>query len=226
MGLLLIGHPVFQMGKKTSQEAPLCGKTSENHSHLGLVSSILPPRFCAMGLMLEKLRGWCSSLSGHSLSNLLSETQMRSLEIHWGSAWVLSCSVQLLAPPLFVRQQTPRRTFFQQLDRITLHPGVLTSKASDVWVNADTSKLPTAIPIKHWNPLCLAVFWKLPCLLAVDGLICTGAHCVWLNGMVGAWEAGAQLKIKAELELETNTKEVILITDSWPQLNPCLCCCF
>lgn len=29
MGLLLIGHPVFQMGKKTSQEAPLCGKTSK-----------------------------------------------------------------------------------------------------------------------------------------------------------------------------------------------------
>lgn len=225
MGLLLIGHPVFQMGKKTSQEAPLCGKTSENHSHLGLVSSILPHGSVWWGSC------WKSCMAG-VLPFLDIRSAIYSVKHRWG-LWKSTVALReplvvafILAPPLFARQQMPRRTFSQQLDRITLHPGVLTSKASDVWVNADNSKLPTAIPIKHWDPLRLAAFWELPCLLAVDGLLCTGAHCVWLNGMVGAWEAGAQLKIKAELELETNTKEVILITDSWPQLNPCLCCCF
>lgn len=50
MGLLLIGHPVFQMGKKTSQEAPLCGKTSENHSHLGLlIVNSATSSFCPQG---------------------------------------------------------------------------------------------------------------------------------------------------------------------------------
>jgi hypothetical protein len=112
MGLLLIGHPVFQMGKRTSQEAPLCGKTSENHSHLGLVSSILPHGSVRWGLVLEKLHGWCSSPCGHSLNSLLREAHARSLEIHCGFAWVLNSSVHLTASPLFERYQTPRRPFF------------------------------------------------------------------------------------------------------------------
>lgn len=65
MGLLLIGHLVFQMGKKTTQEAPLCGKTSKaaNHSHMGLVSNILLRDIMWLELVTEKLHGSLSSLS-------------------------------------------------------------------------------------------------------------------------------------------------------------------
>lgn len=110
MGLLLIGHPVFQMGKKTSQEAPLCGKTSENHSHLGLVSSILPHGSVRWGLVLEKLHGWCSPSCGQSLNSLLRQTHARSSEIHRGFAWGLNSSVHFTASPPFERYQRLRTT--------------------------------------------------------------------------------------------------------------------
>lgn len=60
MRLLLIGHLVFQMGKKTSQEAPLCGNTSKAwkpFTHMGLlnISSATSAVLCSQGTWMVAL---------------------------------------------------------------------------------------------------------------------------------------------------------------------------
>lgn len=174
MGLLLIGHPVFQMGKKTSQEAPLCGKTSENHSHLGLVSSILPHSSVRWGLVLKKLHGWCSSPCGHSLNSLPRET----LEVFGNPFWLcMSPQFQCSLYSITTAGELPntRWNFFffsQKLDCITL-VSILEFSHQKPLISGfmrTTRNYPEQFLLSFeilWLLWYLPVFWKLQSLSAI-----------------------------------------------------------
>lgn len=113
-----------------------------------------------------------------------------------------------------------KRNFFFPNSSIALpyHPGVLTSKATYIWVNENNSQLSRAISIKLWNLL------VSPCLLEVAisvshqlGLICTWAHWIWLSVMALTQEGGPQQQVQLNFRWHSWS-----LTVDHSEIHPCI----